>query len=65
VHELDAAVLMACEALMLMENAETAAARVRSVVGTVRDDDNDDENSLTCFEEATNHLIRSIGRLVD
>jgi hypothetical protein len=51
--------------MLLLERAETVAAKVRRVVGTVRNED-DDENSFACFEEqANNHLIQSVNRSID
>jgi hypothetical protein len=49
---------MGCDVLLLLEGAETEAARVRRVMGTVRnEDEDDDESSLTRLEEANNHLM--------
>jgi hypothetical protein len=51
---------MACEVMLLLERLETEAVRVRREVGTVRNEDND-ENSFACLEdEANKHLIQSV-----
>jgi hypothetical protein len=60
----DAAVVMAWGIILLLERAETAAVRVNSVVGTVRNED-DDEHSLACLEEANqHHLMQSVNRSI-
>jgi hypothetical protein len=50
--------------MLLLERAETVAARVRRLMGTVRNED-DDENSFACLKEANNHLMQSVNRSID
>jgi hypothetical protein len=59
------AVVIERKVMLLLERVETVAAIVYSAVGTVRNEDDGGESSLTCLEEANDHLMQSVNGSID